>query len=202
MTDTEFTLAVEPRDHHGRRPSRRMRREGRVPAVLYGDGKPAESISVEARVLRRFLGDDRVYSSVITLEIDGRRESALIRDLQMHPYKDEVLHMDFLRVHKGEMVTLHVPVHLLNESISSGLKAGGILHRALVEVEVQAPVGKLPEAIEVDIGNLQIGESRHLSQVSIPSGTVLVALQHGDDKEVVSIHSARTGDGEEAPAAG
>ncbi len=202
MTDVEFTLAVESRDQHGRRPSRRMRGTGRVPAVLYGDGKPAESISVEARVLRRLLGDDRVYSSVITLKFADRSESALIRDLQRHPYKDEVLHMDFLRVHKGEMVTLHVPVRLLNEHASPSLKAGGVLHRALVEVEIQAPVGSLPEAIEVDIVNLQVGESLHLSQLSIPSGTVLVALHHGDDKEVVSIHSARTGDGEEAPAAG
>lgn len=197
---TDFAIAAEPREENGRRASRRLRRTGMVPAVLYGDGKPALGISVEARLLRKLLPDERAYTSVITLEFPKGKETVLIRDIQMHPYKEEVLHMDFLRVHAGERVHLHVPIHFLNETTCAGIKAGGVLHRALVEVEVEAPVGRLPEAIEIDIGKLLVGESLHLSQITVPEGVVLLPLQHEDDKEIVSIHNPRTGaEAEEAP---
>ncbi|WP_248886311.1 50S ribosomal protein L25/general stress protein Ctc [Acidithiobacillus acidisediminis] len=190
MTEANFVLAAQARSEEGRRPSRRMRRSGRIPAVLYGDGKPAESISLDVFAAYKFLGNEQVYSNVITLDLDGRKESVLIRDLQMHPYKDEILHVDFMRVHQGELVTLNVPVHLLNEHSAVGVKmGGGLLHRAVTEVEIQAPVGKLPEAIEVDVAELGAGESIHLSNLQLPAGVVLVALKHGDDKEVVSIHA-------------
>ena len=190
MTEANFVLAAQARSEEGRRPSRRMRRSGRIPAVLYGDGKPAESISLDVFAAYKFLGNEQVYSNVITLDLDGRKESVLIRDLQMHPYKDEILHVDFMRVHQGELVTLNVPVHLLNEHSAVGVKmGGGLLHRAVTEVEIQAPVGKLTEAIEVDVAELGAGESIHLSNLQLPAGVVLVALKHGDDKEVVSIHA-------------
>lgn len=190
MTETNFVLAAQARSEEGRRPSRRMRRSGRIPAVIYGDGKPAESISLDVFAAYKFLGNEQVYSNVITLDLDGRKESVLIRDLQMHPYKDEILHVDFMRVHQGELVTLNVPVHLLNEHSAVGVKmGGGLLHRAVTEVEIQAPVGKLPESIEVDVAELGAGESIHLSNLQLPAGVVLVALKHGDDKEVVSIHA-------------
>ena len=197
---TDFAIAAEPREENGRRASRRLRRTGMVPAVLYGDGKPALGLSIEARLLRKLLPDDRAYTCVITLEFPKGKETALIRDIQMHPYKEEVLHMDFLRVHAGERVHLHVPIHFLNETTCAGIKAGGVLHRALVEVEVEAPVGRLPEAIEIDIGTLLVGESLHLSQITVPEGVILLPLQHDDDKEIVSIHNPRTGaEAEEAP---
>lgn len=201
---TDFALNARPREENGRRPSRRLRREGLVPAVVYGDGKPARGIALEARELRKLLPDDRAYTHIIALHLPEGTETALIRDIQMHPYKEEVVHMDFLRVHAGERVTLHVPVHLLGEAQCAGLKAGGVLHRAVVELEVEAPVDLLPEAIEVDIRNLQIGESLHLSQITLPAGVQLVALKHEDDKELVSVHSARLGgeeEGEEATPA-
>ncbi|WP_163098117.1 50S ribosomal protein L25/general stress protein Ctc [Acidithiobacillus ferrianus] len=190
---TDFTIAAHPREENGRRPSRRLRRTGMVPAVLYGDGKAARSLSIEARLLRKLLPDERAYTHIITLRFPHGNETALIRDIQMHPYKEEVLHLDFLRVHAGERVRLHVPIHLLNEGTCAGIKAGGVLHRALVEVEVEAPVDRLPEAIEVDIAALCIGESLHLSQISAPAGVTLVPLLHEDDKEIVSIHNPRTG---------
>lgn len=208
MTEVQFSIPAQERDGHGRRPSRRLRRDGQVPAVLYGDGKPASPLSLEARVLRKLLADERVFTNVVTLEFPDRKETALIRDLQMHPYKEEVLHVDFLRVHAGERVTLHVPIHLENEAACVGVKSGGVLHRALVEVEVEAPVGRLPEAIVVDIAQLQVGESIHLSQIAVPAGVKLIPLGHDDDKEVVSVHSARTAaeadeeSEESAPAAG
>ena len=190
MTEANFVLAAEPRKEEGRRNSRRLRRAGRIPAVVYGDGKPAESISLDVFAAYKFLGNEQVYSNVVTLDLGVRKESVLIRDLQMHPYKDEILHVDFMRVHQGELVTLNVPVHLLNEQNAVGVKmGGGLLHRALTEVEIQAPVGKLPEAIEVDVRELQVGESIHLSNLKVPANVVLVALKHGDDKEVVSIHA-------------
>ena len=201
---TDFALNARPREENGRRPSRRLRREGLVPAVVYGDGKPARGITLEARELRKLLPDDRAYTHIIALHLPDGTETALIRDIQMHPYKEEVVHMDFLRVHAGERVTLHVPVHLLGEAQCVGLKAGGVLHRAVVELEVEAPVDRLPEAIEVDIRDLQIGESLHLSQIALPDGVQLLALKHEDDKEIVSVHNARIGgeeEGEEAAPA-
>ncbi len=202
MTEATFTLVAESRDQEGRRPSRRLRRSGKIPAVLYGDGKPAESISLNVFALRAFLADERVYSNVITLDFGDRKESVLIRDLQMHPYKEEVLHMDFMRVHQGELVTLNVPVHLENDTTSVGVKAGGVLHRALTEVEILAPIGQLPEAITVDIATLEVGQSIHLSNLQLPKGVVLVALRHGDDKEVVSIHAPHVSAPEEGEEAG
>ncbi|MBU2741941.1 MULTISPECIES: 50S ribosomal protein L25/general stress protein Ctc [Acidithiobacillus] len=200
---TDFAIAAMPREENGRRASRRLRRTGMVPAVLYGDNKAAMGLSIEARLLRKLLADERAYTHVIALEFPKGKETALIRDIQMHPYKEEVLHMDFMRVHAGETVRLHVPIHFLHENTCVGIKAGGVLHRALTDVEVEAPVDRLPEAIEVDIAKLEKGESLHLSQISVPAGVILIPLQHEDDKEIVSIHSPRTGAEaeEEAPEA-
>jgi large subunit ribosomal protein L25 len=190
MTEANFVLAAQTRSEEGRRASRRMRRSGKIPAVVYGDGKPAQSISLDMFAAQKFLANDQVYSSVVSLNLDGVQESVLIRDLQMHPYKAQILHVDFMRVHQGELVTLNVPIHLLNEHSAAGVKmGGGLLHRAVTEVEIQAPVGKLPDAIEVDVAALQVGESIHLSDLQVPAGVVLTALKHGDDKEVVSIHA-------------
>ncbi|MCE5360357.1 50S ribosomal protein L25/general stress protein Ctc [Candidatus Igneacidithiobacillus taiwanensis] len=190
MTEANFVLAAQTRSEEGRRASRRMRRSGRIPAVVYGDGKPAQSISLDMFAAQKFLANEQVFSSVISLNLDGVQESVLIRDLQMHPYKAQILHVDFMRVHQGELVTLNVPIHLLNEHSAVGVKmGGGLLHRALTEVEIQAPVGNLPDAIEVDVAALQVGESIHLSDLQVPAGVVLTALKHGDDKEVVSIHA-------------
>lgn len=199
---TDFAIAAMPREENGRRASRRLRRTGMVPAVLYGDNKPATGLSIEARLLRKLLADERAYTHVITLEFPKGKETALIRDIQMHPYKEEVLHLDFMRVHAGETVRLHVPIHFLHENTCVGVKAGGVLHRALNDVEVEAPVDRLPEAIEVDIAQLERGESLHLSQINVPAGVTLIPLQHDDDKEIVSIHNPRTGaEAEEAPEA-
>lgn len=199
---TDFAIAAQPREENGRRASRRLRRTGMVPAVLYGDNKASTGLSIEARLLRKLLADERAYTHVITLEFPKSKETALIRDIQMHPYKEEVLHMDFMRVHAGEKVRLHVPIHLLHETTCVGIKSGGVLHRALTDVEVEAPVDRLPEAIEVDIANLGKGESLHLSQIKVPAGVTLIPLQHDDDKEIVSIHNPRTGaEAEEAPEA-
>lgn len=199
---TDFAIAAQPREENGRRASRRLRRTGMVPAILYGDNKASTGLSIEARLLRKLLADERAYTHVITLEFPKSKETALIRDIQMHPYKEEVLHMDFMRVHAGEKVRLHVPIHLLHETTCVGIKSGGVLHRALTDVEVEAPVDRLPEAIEVDIANLGKGESLHLSQIKVPTGVTLIPLQHDDDKEIVSIHNPRTGaEAEEAPEA-
>ncbi|MEL5848430.1 MAG: 50S ribosomal protein L25/general stress protein Ctc [Candidatus Igneacidithiobacillus chanchocoensis] len=199
MTEVNFVLAAQARSEEGRRASRRMRRSGRIPAVVYGDGKPAQSISLDMFAAQKFLANEQVYSSVVSLNLDGVQESVLIRDLQMHPYKAQILHVDFMRVHQGELVTLNVPIHLLNEHSAVGVKmGGGLLHRAVTEVEIQAPVGKLPDAIEVDVAALQVGESVHLSDLQMPAGVVLTALKHGDDKEVVSIHAPHGPAGDEA----
>lgn len=201
---TEFVLDAQTRGDHGRRASRRLRRDGRLPAVVYGDGRPAQGVSLEERQVRKLLEDERVYSHVIELKMDGGGERVIIRDLQMHPYKASVLHMDFLRVHAGERITLHVPVHFINEDTCLGVRAGGVLHHAVTELEVEAPVDRLPEAIEVDVGSLGVGEGLHLSHIPFPTGISSVALKHGDDKEVVSVHAARTAVEEgaaEAPAA-
>jgi len=155
MTEANFVLAAQTRSEEGRRASRRMRRSGRIPAVVYGDGKPAQSISLDMFAAQKFLANDQVYSSVVSLNLDGVQESVLIRDLQMHPYKAQILHVDFMRVHQGELVTLNLPIHLLNEHSAVGVKmGGGLLHRAVTEVEIQAPVGKLPDAIEIDVADL------------------------------------------------
>ncbi|MDO6459560.1 50S ribosomal protein L25/general stress protein Ctc [Granulosicoccaceae sp. 1_MG-2023] len=197
-----IALEAQSRSDFGKGASRRLRRELRVPGIVYGGNGDPVAISLEQRVITKHLENEAFYSAIIDLIIDGKKESVLLRDLQHHPYKPAVMHVDFQRVRADEEVHVHVPLHFIGEEECAGVKAGGALSKVDVEIEVACLPASLPEYIEVDVTELGLGESIHLSQVALPEGVRSIALSHGEDNDrtIVSVHVTRAtaGEGEEA----
>lgn len=196
----DFVLNAEPREGRGKNASRRLRREGRVPAVLYGGGQAPESLSLEQAQIKQQLGNEAFYSHILQINIGSRQEQAILRDLQRHPFKPLALHMDLQRVTADQEIRVHVPLHFVKESSARGVKEqGGVVSHLMIDVEVSCLPGNLPEFIEVDVANLGMGESIHLSELKLPAGVEIVQLAQGSeyDVPVVSIHHARTAAAEE-----
>ncbi|OBS08020.1 50S ribosomal protein L25/general stress protein Ctc [Acidihalobacter prosperus] len=192
MTDS-FELIAERRDDQGKGASRRLRRTGRVPGIIYGGDKEPAAISLEARVLNKQLENDAFYSHVLTVKLDGSEEKAILRALQRHPAQPMVLHFDLLRVNEDTPVRVHVPLHYVNEATAPGVKAGGMVNHHMVEVEISCLPRDLPEFIEVDLGALELNAAIHLTELKLPAGVSLVELSHGEghDQAVVAIHPQR-----------
>lgn len=209
----EFVLDAESRSDKGKGASRRLRRENKVPGIIYGgDTEPLNITLNHNQVLHR-LENEAFYSHVLTVNVDGNTHEAILRDVQRHPAKPVIMHMDFQRISKDRAIHVHVPLHFLNEDKCEGVKlGGGLISKTLVEVEVSCLPQNLPEYIEVDLLNLQVGESVHLSELKLPESVSLVAFSHGNvadhDTAVVSVHKPRGAEeeaaapAEGAPAAG
>ena len=191
---SDFKLNANVRSDEGKGASRRLRREeGRVPAIVYGGKAKPASISLLQKDLYKALEDEAIFSSVLTLDVDGKEESVILRDLQRHPAKQILLHADFQRVSANTKVHLKVPLHFLNEDKCKGVKAGGIVSHTLTELEISAPASKLPEFIEVDLADLELDATVHISDIKLPSGVESVDLSHGADHDLVvaSVHKPR-----------
>ena len=189
-----FEITAEKRDDQGKGASRRLRRAGKVPAILYGGDKQPEAIALDHNELWLNQEHEAFYSHILTVKLDGRDEKAILRDLQRHPYKQQILHVDLLRVNENKPIRVHVPLHFVNETTAPGVKlGGGIVNHLMVEVEVECLPKYLPEHIEVDLGHLALDQSIHLSEIKLPEGVSIVALAHGagHDNAVVSIHRPR-----------
>jgi len=187
-------LKAVTREVQGKGASRRLRREGMVPCILYGGGKEPQMIATRHNELVHELEDESFFSRVLTIEIDGTPVRAVLKDLQRHPAKPFVLHADFQRVSEHDAIRMHVPLHFINEDKAPGVKAGGEVSHMLADVEVICEAGSLPEYIEMDLGGMQIGDMLHLSDLKLPEGVQLAALSHGEESEdmaVVNIHAAR-----------
>lgn len=209
MSANDFTLNAALRDVSGKGASRRLRREqGLVPAIVYGGRKKPQNISVKFNEFYRHLENEAFYSHVITLDIDGSSEEVILKDLQRHPARPEVYHADFLRVSKTKKFTTKVPLHFINEATSKGVKMqGGVVSHNMTELEISCLPGDLPEFIEVDFANVELGQIIHISDLTLPKGVESVALSHGPDHDlaVANIHKAKgaaesSGDTEEAAA--
>lgn len=191
---SNFTLNAQARadELQGKGASRRLRREARVPAIIYGGDAAPASVTLELRELVKVLEDNAFFSSVITIDVDGTKQQAIIKALQRHPAKNTPMHADFLRVKKGEEITVRVPLNFLNQETAKGVKAGGIVSFQATEVEVHTLPKNLPESIDVDLAALEIGDVVHLSDLKLPKGVSLTALEQGDDHNlaVVSITHA------------
>jgi large subunit ribosomal protein L25 len=194
-----FELEAESRSDMGKGASRRLRRDGKVPAIIYGGGEGPQSITlVHSEILKR-LDHEAFYSHILTVTVDGKANKAVLRDMQRHPAKPVVMHMDFQCVSENQPIRVHVPLHFIGEDTAPGVKAGGLVTHELIEVALEVLPRHLPEYIEVDISALNIGESLHLTDLKLPETGSLVELGRGEshDLPVVSIH-ARRGGGEEA----
>jgi large subunit ribosomal protein L25 len=166
----QLTLSAETRDRAGKGASRAMRREGRVPAVIYGAKEEPLSIHVEEKVLMKMLNTGHFMNSVVMIDVDGKANRTLPKDVQFHPVTDRPLHVDFLRIGEHSTVTVAVPLRFVNEEGSKGLKRGGVLNTVRHELELVCDAAGIPDEIEIDLAGLDIGDSLHISQVKLPKG--------------------------------
>jgi large subunit ribosomal protein L25 len=171
MSDT-LTLPAETRERAGKGASRALRREGRVPAVVYGGNEEPLAIHIEAKELIRQLGTGHFFNSIVEVEVGGTKVRTLPKDVAFHPVNDRPLHADFLRLSKDAKVHVNVPVLFINEEASPGLKRGGVLNMVRHELELVCESDKIPDDIQIDVTGLDIGDSIHISHVSLPAGSV------------------------------
>ncbi|MBB5018419.1 large subunit ribosomal protein L25 [Chitinivorax tropicus] len=194
-----FEVIAQARVEQGSGASRRLRNAGRVPAIVYGGGAEPTVISLDHNAIFHQLRVEAFHASVLNLNIDGKVEKVLLRDVQHHSFKQLVLHVDFQRVNPNEKLHIKVPLHFVNADAAPGVKlGGGIINHVLNEVDVSCLPADLPEFIEVDLGNLQGGASIHLADIKLPNGVEIMALSRGDNQTVANC-SGKLG-GEEAAA--
>jgi large subunit ribosomal protein L25 len=199
-------LNAELRTDMGKGASRRLRHANKVPAILYGAGKDPENLTLEQKDVQYELQHEAFFTQVLELNIGGKKQDVLLRDLQHHPYKQDILHMDFQRVEAKKEMHVNVPLHFINEDIAPGVKTeGGAISHVMSEVEVVCLPKDIPEFIDVDLGELHLGEIVHLSDLKMPAGVEVFALKQGEehDSAVASIHARKVAEEpEQAEAAG
>jgi large subunit ribosomal protein L25 len=193
MSNKEYVIHAVSREVLGKGASRRLRRENdKVPGVVYGAGKPVQLLTIDHKEIFHQLEHEGFASHLISLKLDGKTsEKVLLKDLQVHPYKPKVLHVDFLRVRMDEKITIHVPIHFENEEQSPGVKAGGVVNHILADITVQCLPGNIPDAITIDLSTMELDAIVHLSDLPLPKGVVFPELEAGDDKAVMTIHLPR-----------
>lgn len=195
MSAANFTLNAQDRTTEGKGASRRLRRlESKVPAVIYGGAAAAQSISLELRELVKALENEAFFSHVLTINVDGKPQQAVIKALQRHPVKNVPIHADFLRVDAAQKLVRKVPLHFTNQDTCVGVKVGGgeITHYTS-EVEVSCLPANLPEFIEVDMSAVDVGTTLHLSDIKLPKGVEIpaLALGHDHDQPVANVHASK-----------
>ncbi len=198
----EYVINAEIRADQGKGASRRLRRAGKVPAVLYGGHQKPAMLQVSHTELAHRLDNEAFYSHIITVKIGGEEQQAVLKDLQRHPAQPLILHLDLQRVLANEAIRMHVPLHFKGEDVAPGVKEGGVFQHQMIDVEVECLPKDLPEFIEVDVSGLNVDDGVRLSELKLPEGVKLIALAHGEDATVISIHIPRAIVEEEpAPAA-
>ena len=164
------SIGATLRSRVGKGSARAARRAGRIPAVIYGDKQAPLSIEMEERVVRKVIHEPGIFGRLLDINVEGDTATVLTRDIQMHPVTDEPLHLDMLRVGKSSTVSVGVPVEFINHEKSPGLKIGGVLNVVRFEVELDCPAGNIPEKIVVDLDDVKIGDSIHISAITLPEG--------------------------------
>ena len=196
---TDFTLNAIKRTDLGKGASRRLRHTQSIPAVIYGGNKEAESVTFVLKEIAKLFENEAAFSHVIELNVDGAKQNVIVKALQRHPVKQFIMHADFIRVVAGQKLTAQVPVHFINEE--APIKKGGEISHVEAQIQVSCEAKDLPEFIEVDLANAEIGTIIHLSDLKAPKGVEFVALAHGDDKAVANVHAPRVvADAEEGAA--
>jgi large subunit ribosomal protein L25 len=204
MAAIEFTAF--PRKHEGRGASRRLRHAGKAPGIVYGAGEPTP-IELDHNALIHALKSEAFHASILTMKLDGTAQKVLLRDVQMHPFRHEVLHVDFQRVDETRRIHMKVPLHFVNEAVSPAVKLGGaIISHIANELDVTCLPKDLPEFIEVDLSTIESGKSVHVSEIKLPAG--VTPLTHGKDPVIATaivpkahVEAEETAAAEAAPAA-
>ena len=187
----KIEFAAFPRNANGTGSSRRMRRTGRVPGVVYGAGKDSQMIELDHGALYRHLRMESFHASILDMTVDGTKERVLLRSVQMHPWKKEVLHVDFQRVAADRKIHMRVPLHFMHADVCPGAKEGGVISHVMNDVDIQCLPDDLPEFIDIDLSNLTLGHSIHLTEVPLPKGVDFVARLKADNPVVVTVQVPR-----------
>ncbi len=189
---TQFELSLQLRNELGTNLSRRLRRDRNlVPVIVYGGEDKPQPLMIEHRILHKALDDEGFYTHILTLDIEGKKQKALLRAIHRHPFKPQILHADFQRVTGKEMLSLRIPLHFVGAEESPGVRLqSGIVEHMMVDIEVKCRADHIPEHIEVDLSKLDLNESIHLSQLKLPKGVVIpdLALGSSHDRPVVAVH--------------
>lgn len=189
----KFEFVATARNDHGKSVARRMRREeDRIPGVVYGAGKDPQSIALQHNEVLHALDNEAVFSHILKLMIDGKAEQVVLKDVQRHPYKPKIVHVDFLRVSATDKITMHIPLHFIGEEDAPGTKEGGVFTKSITEVEARCLPANLPEFIEIDVSGMKLDEALHLSDIKLPSGVELtLELDEEHDHPVISLHTPK-----------
>lgn len=195
-----FEFSAFARNVQGRGASRRLRGAGKAPGIVYGGAAEPQQIELDHNALIHALKNEAFHSSILVMKLDGKSQRVLLRDVQMHPYRHEVLHIDFQRVDENKKIHMRVPLHFVKQDVSPAVKlSGALVSHVMTELDVSCLPKDLPEFIEVDLSGLQVGQPLHVSQLTLPAG--LTAVQHRqDDPVVVSANLPRAAAETEATA--
>jgi large subunit ribosomal protein L25 len=195
MSAVNFDINAQSRADVGKGASRRLRRENKVPAVLYGAGKDARSLTLDHNEIFHHLEHEAFYSHILSVKVDGKAERAVLKDVQRHPSKPKIQHVDFQRVSEVDKIHMHVPLHFIGEDVAPGVKAGGLVSHLMTSVDIDCLAKDLPEYIEVDVTAMELGDALHLSHVKLPQGVEIPALAQGPDHDlpVISINAPKGG---------
>ena len=197
----DFIVNAEARTVQGKGASRRLRREGKVPAILYGGKGEPSNLQVDAYELAHHLEHEAFFSHILVVKTAEGEDRAVLKDVQRHPAKAQILHVDFQRVVAGQEIKMNVPLHYINEGSAPAAKQGGVIEHLATEVEILVLPKDLPEFIEVDLAELELDVTVHLSDIKLPKGVKLAVLEHGgDDAGIAVAHKARAAVEEDAAA--
>jgi large subunit ribosomal protein L25 len=188
---TSFELNAEFRDGQGKGASRRLRRANKVPAILYGGHREPRALALDHTKLMLMLDNERFYSTIINIKVGDVAQAAVLKDVQRHPAKNAVLHVDLQRVLENEQIRISVPLHFKGEAVAPGVKKGGVISHLRNEVEVLCLPKDLPEFVDVDLSELDMNQMLYLADLKVPEGVEIPELAHGRNSPVVSIHHAR-----------
>ena len=185
----KIEVTAFPRAHQGTAANRRLRTIGRVPGIVYGVGKDAQNVEVDHHTLLRQLKLEAFHASILDLTVNGDKMQVLLRDYQMHPWRPQVLHVDFQRVEKNRKIHMEVPLHFINAEIAPGVKTGGgVVQHIMNALDIQCLPDDLPLFIEVDLSNLQLNETLHVNDLALPTGVEPVSRVRHENAAVVSVH--------------
>jgi large subunit ribosomal protein L25 len=193
-----FEIDAEAREGKGRSDSRKLRRLGRVPAIVYGGGQEPKAITLDRNSLALQMDLESFYTSILNLQLDKKPQPVIVKDVQRHPAKSTVVHLDFQRIVEDEEITLNVPIHFVGEDVAVGVKQqGGVVEHIVTDVEISCLPANLPEYLEIDVSELELNDLLHLSDIKYPEGVESTQLAHGHDSPVVAIHPPRREEVEE-----
>lgn len=187
-----FELAGEPRAQLGRSNSRRLRKAGKVPAIMYGGGEEPEALALDHNALKNQMSREAFYTSILTLKIGSKEQRVVVKGVERHPARPQIMHLDFQRVRDDVELTITVRIHFTGEAEAKGVKEqGGVVEHLMTDVEIRCLPRHLPEYLTLDVSKMELNQIYHLSDIPLPEGVTLVALAGGQDHPVVAINLPR-----------